>query len=418
MSGDSFGSFSDSDNENRVRNLEAEYENRFGIRRDLLLSNSSDDSDSEVLIDGSGYRDQIDTIQNRLRGYPTRNRNENETPLFTERRRNRLRSRIQNRARNRNQTENETETTNENENENENEEKQDILPEVEMLFQTLQGETISQDEDNEENKEKLENDEQDLIDEILQDLNAYYSEFKSEKENEEKEKEKEKENDKDNENELQKEKNQKNSSTTLNNEEVHNTLQEWMISYLVGRCHKKTFSLLLKELTSTGELRVQKFNNLELSRDFENRKKVVQLIQDGEIEKAIHFLHENFGSIFSEKEKGSDQVLFKVYCQQFVELIKKGKTTEALLFSKEKLKPFVNSNKQFLTTLQEHLSLLAYQELTKFPSDYLLKEDMRWKLAQEVNGRILEAVGVSKCDFLKQIIRQSKNVTNSLKEVN
>eukprot|EP01155_Anaeramoeba_flamelloides_P038736 Anaeramoba_flamelloidesc30513_g1_i1.p1 GENE.c30513_g1_i1~~c30513_g1_i1.p1 ORF type:complete len:150 (+),score=31.99 c30513_g1_i1:22-450(+) len=106
MSSNFFGFFSDSDNDNRAQNLEAEFENRFGDRGDLLLSTDSDDSDSEVSIDGR-YQDQIDTIHNRLRGYITRNRNGNENLLDTERRRNRIRSRIQNRTRNRNENENE-----------------------------------------------------------------------------------------------------------------------------------------------------------------------------------------------------------------------------------------------------------------------------------------------------------------------
>jgi len=82
---------------------------------------------------------------------------------------------------------------------------------------------------------------------------------------------------------------------------------------------------------------------------------------------------------------------FKLHCQQFVEIVRKGETTEALSFAQEVLRPYteIGDEDTYASALRGVIPLIAYPEPETSPVGSHLSQTCRDKLADDVNSAIL-----------------------------
>jgi len=114
-----------------------------------------------------------------------------------------------------------------------------------------------------------------------------------------------------------------------------------------------------------------------------NRKVIRELIQTGQIPTAISTIERFYPSLF--KTRGD--ILFRLHCQQFISLLQDGKEKEAILFARETLSTY--SNSENAPTLCTTLGLLAYSNASTSPLSYLLDRRHREEVADTVNSAIL-----------------------------
>ena len=81
------------------------------------------------------------------------------------------------------------------------------------------------------------------------------------------------------------------------------------------------------------------------------------------------------------------RILFKLRCQQFVEIVRSSKKAEqAIGFAQTHLRP---QHKEFQELTNEVASLIAYRDPHNSNSSYLLSQERRLQLADEVNTIVL-----------------------------
>ncbi|KAI9264280.1 CTLH/CRA C-terminal to lish motif domain-containing protein [Phascolomyces articulosus] len=80
------------------------------------------------------------------------------------------------------------------------------------------------------------------------------------------------------------------------------------------------------------------------------------------------------------------RILFKLRCQQFVEIIRSSKEVDAIRFAQTHLR---QQHKEFQELTNEVASLIAYPDPQNSKSGYLLSQERRLQLADEVNNVVL-----------------------------
>ncbi|XP_073274876.1 protein GID8 homolog isoform X2 [Primulina huaijiensis] len=115
-----------------------------------------------------------------------------------------------------------------------------------------------------------------------------------------------------------------------------------------------------------------------------DRMVVKKAVQNGHVVDAIKRVHDLNPEILKENPKA----LFSLMQQLFIELIRDGKTEEALMFAQEKLGPLAEENR-FLEEFERTFSLLILHNVANSSVSHLLKMSQRNKTANDVNEAIL-----------------------------
>lgn len=115
------------------------------------------------------------------------------------------------------------------------------------------------------------------------------------------------------------------------------------------------------------------------------RMRIRDAIQAGDIQTAIGMINDLDPDILDYSPK----IVFHLYQQELIELIRAGRVEEALIFAQEELGPKGEANPEFLIDLEKTMALLV---LPPAASD-LLDPYHRIRVANEVNAAILASQG-------------------------
>ncbi|KAK9803664.1 hypothetical protein WJX72_009435 [[Myrmecia] bisecta] len=118
-----------------------------------------------------------------------------------------------------------------------------------------------------------------------------------------------------------------------------------------------------------------------------DRMEIRKAVQSGNVEEAIERVNDLNPEILEEKH----QLSFHLQQQRLIELIRQGKTEEALEFAQEYLAPRGEENPEFLEELERTVALLAFEDTKNSPVADLMDIAQRQKTASELNAAILSS---------------------------
>lgn len=119
----------------------------------------------------------------------------------------------------------------------------------------------------------------------------------------------------------------------------------------------------------------------------DNRIKIRDYIQSGQIEEAINSINDLHPSLLDENR----YLLFHLQQQRLIELIREERVEEALEFAGSHLAERGEEDTQVLQELERTLALLAFENPANSPFSDLLSPNHRQQVASEVNEAILKA---------------------------
>ncbi|KAL0482807.1 Ran-binding protein [Acrasis kona] len=148
------------------------------------------------------------------------------------------------------------------------------------------------------------------------------------------------------------------------------------------------------------------------------RREICSLIERGRVEEALKSLILHFPETvqlnpvsvpFNADLVTPQNILFRIHCQTFIEIIKNGDLLTAIEWARVNLGSYMND--QTLSSTEEKLfldtvGLLAYETAVDSPSSYLLQDDKRSELSQDVNKLILKSLKQDAHSGLERIYMQ------------
>ncbi|KAI7863654.1 CTLH/CRA C-terminal to lish motif domain-containing protein [Spinellus fusiger] len=152
---------------------------------------------------------------------------------------------------------------------------------------------------------------------------------------------------------------------------------------------------------------------------------IYNTIKNGEIGRSIQLLKHHFPEIkdtHSTDEGPSyyETLMYKLTCQQFIEILRSRSEIEAVEFAHQHLR---SDHKLHKTMTAEVASLIAYKDPNASISNHLLGEERRVVLAEQVNKAILKLSGLPTDTALERLLRQqealkqaSEGLVNHLKK--
>ncbi|KAI3381094.1 hypothetical protein SNEBB_002935 [Seison nebaliae] len=136
------------------------------------------------------------------------------------------------------------------------------------------------------------------------------------------------------------------------------------------------------------------------------RMKIKELIENGNIEEAMLLIDEEYDDIL----KKHPDVLFLVRLQQFLEYMRNGKEDDALEFATSSLSDCIEMNEDLekkeeaRIKMEKAMSLFVFDEPNTSMFSYLLSDEQRLKVSEEVNRCLLEADQLSPYSLLELYI--------------
>lgn len=118
----------------------------------------------------------------------------------------------------------------------------------------------------------------------------------------------------------------------------------------------------------------------------DERIRIRDCLQEGRVLEAVSMLN----GLRPELLDNDRCLLFHLRQQHLIELIREGRTEEALAYAQDHLSECGEENPQVLSELERTLALLAFEEPQSSPFGDLLHPSQRQKVASEVNAALLE----------------------------
>nr|VDC76623.1 unnamed protein product [Brassica rapa] len=143
-----------------------------------------------------------------------------------------------------------------------------------------------------------------------------------------------------------------------------------------------------------------------------DRMAVKKAVQNGHVEDAI----EKVNDLNPEILDTNPELFFHLQQQRLIELIRQGKTEEALEFAQEELAPRGEENQAFLQELEKTVALLVFEDASNSPVKDLLDISHRLKTASEVNAAILTSQSHEKDPKLPSLLKMLIWAQNQLDE--
>ncbi|KAI8147645.1 CTLH/CRA C-terminal to lish motif domain-containing protein [Fennellomyces sp. T-0311] len=151
------------------------------------------------------------------------------------------------------------------------------------------------------------------------------------------------------------------------------------------------------------------------------RKDLYDAILNGDIPRAFDVINQHFPALAMhengmETECNGDvphlqYILFKLRCQQFIEIVRSSNEVEAIRFAQTHLRP---QHKEFQELTNEVASLIAYRDPLNSNSSHLLSQERRLQLADEVNNIVLSLSNLRHETSLERIYKQGELVEGEL----
>ncbi|KAF3602834.1 hypothetical protein F2Q69_00036838 [Brassica cretica] len=142
------------------------------------------------------------------------------------------------------------------------------------------------------------------------------------------------------------------------------------------------------------------------------RMAVKKAVQNGNVEDAI----EKVNDLNPEILDTNPELFFHLQQQRLIELIRQGKTEEALEFAQEELAPRGEENQAFLQELEKTVAMLVFEDASNCPVKDLLDISHRLKTTSEVNAAILTSQSHEKDLKLPSLLKMLIWAQNQLDE--
>ncbi|EFA75244.1 hypothetical protein PPL_11319 [Heterostelium album PN500] len=143
--------------------------------------------------------------------------------------------------------------------------------------------------------------------------------------------------------------------------------------------------------------------------DIKNRQKISDLLLNGDVEKVIAELNRLYPEFLLKRR----DILFKLYCQKFIEMIKVAPLEDTLAFGKDLYK-FIQESPENEASLNEVFSLIAYQDPYSSPVSYLMQPSRRDPIVSDLNRALLVYCNKPSTPVLEKIVKQVKVVINEV----
>ncbi|KAI7853226.1 CTLH/CRA C-terminal to lish motif domain-containing protein [Circinella umbellata] len=158
------------------------------------------------------------------------------------------------------------------------------------------------------------------------------------------------------------------------------------------------------------------------------RKELYDAILGGDIPRAFDVINQHFPTLAMHDPQqsrpesmtvGNDnqnvsqlqRILFKLRCQQFIEIIRSSTEVEAIRFAQTHLRP---QHKEFQELTNEVASLIAYPDPHNSNSSHLLSQERRLQLADELNTIVLSLSNLRNESSLERLYKQNNVVETEL----
>ncbi|ORZ09305.1 CTLH/CRA C-terminal to lish motif domain-domain-containing protein [Absidia repens] len=157
------------------------------------------------------------------------------------------------------------------------------------------------------------------------------------------------------------------------------------------------------------------------------RKDIYEAIERGDIPTAFDLIQRRFPGLLqhisnrndvvnvdglTENEKiWADRVVFKLKCQQFIETVRSSNEVEAIRYAQQNLWPM---NEYYQDMITEVAPLIVYTNPEQSSQAYLLSQDCRRQLADEVNDIILAYCKMPKQTAMEMLQKQYQVVQQEL----
>ncbi|GAX82418.1 hypothetical protein CEUSTIGMA_g9846.t1 [Chlamydomonas eustigma] len=133
----------------------------------------------------------------------------------------------------------------------------------------------------------------------------------------------------------------------------------------------------------------------------QERMEIRRAVQSGQMDVAIDKVNDMNPEILETQE----ELFFHMQQQRLIELIRKGKTEEALQFAEEYLAPQGEEHPRFLEELERTVTLLAFHDAKSSPLGDLMDIAQRQKTASELNAAILHSQCLDKESRLPTLLK-------------
>lgn len=143
-----------------------------------------------------------------------------------------------------------------------------------------------------------------------------------------------------------------------------------------------------------------------------DRMDIRKAVQSGNVEEAIAMVNDLNPYILEAQE----ELFFHLQQQRLIELIRQGRTEEALNFAQEYLAPQGEEHPQFLDELERTVALLAFEDTKTSPVADLMDVSQRQKTASELNAAILSSQSQEKEPRLPLLLKLMTWAQNQLDE--
>ncbi|KAI8379354.1 CTLH/CRA C-terminal to lish motif domain-containing protein [Radiomyces spectabilis] len=156
------------------------------------------------------------------------------------------------------------------------------------------------------------------------------------------------------------------------------------------------------------------------------RKALYHAIVDGDIAQAFDIIDKHFPALLeqpiddrsatstSSSPPQYQYIVFRLRCQQFVEIIRSSNVVEAIKFAHTHLR---SMHKMFQDMTNEVTSLIAYPDPHNSHTRHLLQEERRVELAEDVNRIVLELSNLPVVTSLQKINQQLATVQSELEQL-
>ncbi|KAL0082914.1 CTLH/CRA C-terminal to lish motif domain-containing protein [Phycomyces blakesleeanus] len=190
--------------------------------------------------------------------------------------------------------------------------------------------------------------------------------------------------------------------------------------YLLNNCYKNTAKALQFETNKLAarseDLSGQAPTKSTLRREMKN---IYDSILAGNIDRAIQDIRFNFPIMAqvnptAEEPSYYEILMYKLACQEFVEIVRSGEELEAIKFAHTHLGTRHQTLQEIITRVSP---LIAYHDPTNCSSSYLFDHEQRQALADEVNMAVLTLSGLPTETALEKLSKQHNVVKDTLNQM-
>ncbi|TPX31514.1 hypothetical protein SmJEL517_g05134 [Synchytrium microbalum] len=154
-------------------------------------------------------------------------------------------------------------------------------------------------------------------------------------------------------------------------------------------------------------------NGTTMSSSLEPRKQLYSLVCSGRILEAVAYCHAHFPDALNGKTPESEDVCFKLQCQQFIECVRNS-GVDALKFAQEELIKYQSLGDKYAKTFNDVIALLAYTDPEHSPLSEYLSLKHREDVAMALN-MVYDRLPAKTA--LERLARQSTAVRMQLEEM-